>query len=75
MTGALGSGTKAEVTTPAASVSAASVPAASIPAVSLTSEATLLTGLGEPATSAAANLWVGPSVGAFVLIGDEELQS
>ncbi len=69
MTGALGSGTKAGVTTPAASVPAAWV------LVSSASEASLSTGLGEPATSAAANLWDGPSVGAFVLIGDEELQS
>ena len=74
MTGALGSGTKAGVTTPAASVSAASVPAAWV-LVSSASEASLSTGLGEPATSAAANMWDGPSVGALVLIGDEELQS
>jgi len=70
VTGALGSGTKAEITT-----SAASVPAAWVLVVSVASEASLLTGLGESATSAAANLWDGPSVGAFVLIGDEELQS
>ena len=68
MTGALGSGTKAGVTTPAASV-----PAAWVLVVSVASEASLSTGLGEPATSAAANLWDGPSVGAFVLIRDEEL--
>jgi hypothetical protein len=68
VTGALGSGTKAEVTTPAPSV-----PAAWVLVVSVASEASLSTGLGEPATSAAANLWDGPSVGAFVLIRDEEL--
>ena len=41
-----------------------------------TPSASLATGLGdEPATCAAPKMWVGPSVGSSVLIGDKELLS